>query len=110
MTEVYSSGGKKRPKGSGPVDWNLIPEHMRFGVKEYIEDGVPQGSFLAAVIKNDLKETFLRADDINRRNIVGFVEFFYRFAPINCWGSAENYYAWIKQGGLNGKTQETQTE
>jgi len=96
MTEIYSTGG--------PVDWNLIPEHMRYGVKEYIEDGVPQGGFLAAMIQNNLKETFIRADDINRMSIGGFVEFFYRFAPISCWGSQANYDTWIERSGLNGKS------
>jgi hypothetical protein len=96
MTDTaYTAGG--RP------DWKLVPEHMREGVKIYIERGIPPGDFLTAVIQNDLKEACGRADEINARRIWHIVNFFYNYAPIDCWGSPGKMAAWIEQGGLYGK-------
>ena len=96
MTDrIYTFGGRV-------PDWNLIPAHMREGVKLWIEKGVLPGDFLAAFLRNDLKETFVRADDINRQRIGDFVTFFYMYAPINCWGSPENMTEWMKRGGYDG--------
>ena len=38
--------------------WALIPQHMRGGIERYVMNGVPPGSFLTAVLSNDLKEAF----------------------------------------------------
>jgi hypothetical protein len=81
--------------------WSLIPEHMRSGLRLYIEEGIPPGDFLYAVLTNNLRETVIRADEINRANIVNWVKFLRSHAPSECWGSVERYNAWIESGGLN---------
>ena len=81
-------------------DWSLIPGYMVGGLRRYIENGIEPGSFLTAVICNDLKEACGRADDTNRYRLFQYVEFFYNYAPSDCWGSPEKYAAWINQGGL----------
>ena len=39
-------------------DWTFrhqtIPEHMRGGIERYVNHGIPPGSFLTAIICNDL--------------------------------------------------------
>jgi hypothetical protein len=73
-----------------------IPERMLGGITRYIEDGIPPGDFLAAVICNDLAQAVSRADDENIANIPAYVGYFYNKAPSGCWGSYEKMGAWIK--------------
>lgn len=73
-----------------------IPDHMIDGVKRYIDEGIPPGSFLTAVICNDLKEAVGRADHINIKALPNIVSWFYNNAPRTCWGSEENFRAWVE--------------
>ena len=74
-----------------------LPEHMREGVKLYIERGIPPGSFLTAIICNDLREACGRADYINQHRIFEIVRWFWNEAPSPCWGSAERMKSWMAQ-------------
>lgn len=87
----------------GKADWSLIPEHMRGGLRLYIEEGIEPGSFLTAVLCNDLRGAVGKADHINIHRIVEWMQFLYNHAPAGCWGSKENYEAWIKHGGMRGE-------
>jgi len=87
------------------ANWDLVPQHMRDGLKLYFDRGIPPGSFMTAVLNNDLKESFGRADEVNRDNLFEIVSFLFCDAPIICWGSPEAVRAWIKSGGLQGKEQ-----
>jgi hypothetical protein len=72
-----------------------LPDYMVGAVKRYILHGIPPGSFLSAVICNDLREAFARADDENAENMRQWVQFFYNYAPSGCWGSPEKFSAWM---------------
>lgn len=85
------------------ADWTLIPFHMIGGVRRYIENGIPPGSFLTAVLSNDLRGAFERADDENRGCIEGYVRFLYSYGPSECWGSPAKFNAWCQRGGLIGR-------
>ena len=84
------------------IDYSRLPEHIQGGVRRYIEDGIPPGSFLQAVMSNNLKESFMYADDTNIERMFDIVDFFYNEAPIECWGSKEKMSHWVEKGGLNG--------
>lgn len=73
---------------------SYVPEHMRSGFKLWIEKGIEPGSFGMAVITNDLKGAFGRADHINKNHIGSIVAWFYNFAPSSCWGSVEKAHNW----------------
>ena len=77
------------------IDYNILPEHLRPGTKRYIEERIQPGNFLTAVICNNLKESFARADDICLERMFNIVDFFYNQAPMNCWGSEEKMKAWL---------------
>lgn len=64
-----------------------VPEHMHDGIVLYLLHGYQPGSFMTAVLENDLKEACMRADDENRRAIYQHVAFLYNYAPSNAWGS-----------------------
>lgn len=82
--------------------WGILPVHMRAGMRLYIESGIEPGSFLAAVLCNDLREAIGRADHINRDRIPDYVQFLYNRAPSACWGSPAKYLKWVSHGGLSG--------
>jgi len=85
------------------IDFSEIPEHMRDGLRLYIDRGLPPGSFLMAVLTNDLAGAFGKADLINQSKIKDYVSFLYNHAPRQCWGSVEKVDEWIKRCGLYGK-------
>lgn len=88
------------------ANWDLIPDHCQDGLKLYLEHGIPTGSFLEAVLSNDLRKAVGRADDVNSRAIPNYIKFLYSYAPVDSWGSPENYASWIARGGLLGNSDE----
>ena len=75
-----------------------IPEHMAESlVTRYILRRVPEGSFLAAVLCNDLKRACTHADSTNKRLLFNYMDFLYNYAPSGCFGSEAKYEAWIAQ-------------
>ena len=84
-----------------------VPEHMHDGIQLWIDHGIGPGSFLWAVICNDLRGAIGKADHVNKSHIANFVQFFYSHAPSPCWGSEEKATAWASHGGLEGLHQAT---
>jgi len=82
------------------INYEILPEHIRAGVRRYVERGTIPGDFLQAVIKNQLKESFLLADRVNIDNMFDIVGFFYNEVPSGCWGSEEKMIKWNEKGGL----------
>jgi len=74
-----------------------IPEHMHDGYVLYLLHGIPPGSFLTAVLTNDLREACGRADEVNRAALYQHVFFLYNYAPRNALGSLENVREWMQQ-------------
>lgn len=84
------------------LDYSLIPEHMRGGVKSYFEHGVMPGSFLRFVLENNLVEAVVCADRINKAHLIEWAKFLYNEMPLGSWGSREKVKAWSKKGGKDG--------
>jgi hypothetical protein len=80
----------------------MVPEHCADGLLNYIENGTPVGSFLTALLSNDLRETYACADNINSHRVRDYVTFLYNYAPAQCWGSPARVEAWQARGGLKG--------
>jgi len=76
-------------------DYTQIPANMMGSLLAYTIEHQPVGDFLQAVICNDLREAFWRADDVNIEIIGVYVAWFYNEAPGLCHGSREAYRAWI---------------
>ena len=74
----------------------MIPDRMMGAITRYIEQGVPPGDFLTAIIENNLSEAIGRADNENMANIPAYVAYFYNEAPGPCWGSPEKRRAWLR--------------
>lgn len=55
----------------------------------YTEQGIPTGSFLMAVLNNNLKEALGTADQFNQANLAAIVGYCYNNLPSHIWGSPE---------------------
>ena len=75
------------------MNYDLLPNKAE--LDRYVNQRIPTGSFLRAVICNDLMEACGRADDYNQSMIYLYVKYLYNEAPATCWGSPEKYDAWI---------------
>ena len=74
-----------------PLDFEgyRIPAQTRDALVRYYEDGLMPGSFLTAVLCNDLMGAVGRADSTNRECLNDICAFVYNAMPANTWGSAE---------------------
>lgn len=76
-----------------------LPKYSSESLIQYILVGQPVGSFLDALLNNDLKGAVQKADDDNRKVIVQYVLFLTECAPYSCWGFSDATNQWIKRGG-----------
>ena len=74
-----------------------VPDELIESIRLYVEHGVPQGDFLAAVIDNDLREACARADERNLPILPAIVAYFYNHCPSNCWGKPGTHRRWVKE-------------
>jgi hypothetical protein len=75
---------------------NRIPPLIMAGLDRYIEGHIETGGFLRAVLENDLKEAFIRADLHSRAALFDIVSYLYNYAPMTCWGSEDQVANWLK--------------
>jgi hypothetical protein len=80
-----------------PVDYSGLPESLRGGMQRYIEHRIEPGSFLAAVLENDLWRSCEYADEANYQRLHQIVRWLYNHAPAACWGSAANVEQWLDE-------------
>ncbi len=71
-----------------------VPDHLREGLVRYFKDGVLPGSFLQAVLCNDLTQAVSRADPRAFAGLRRLVEFLMWEAPLQSWGSRVRVLAW----------------
>lgn len=75
-----------------------VPCHIREGFMMWMEQRIPPGGFLQAVLVNNLSESMGRADDINRGRLWNICNFLYNYAPYDCWGSRQKVFDWCAEG------------
>jgi hypothetical protein len=85
-----------------PVDYSSLPEHMQDGMQLWVERGIEPGSFLAAVLRNDLMGALGKADSVNINRLKDYGMFLYNEVPSDCFGSHAKYVAWMERGGMMG--------
>ena len=92
------------------INYDILPAHMQDGFRRYIERGIPGGSFMTAVLTNDLMGAFSRADDENRARLFDTCKFLHWDAPRGCHGSQDAVDYWIKVGGLEGLSKQAERD
>lgn len=85
------------------IDYDSVPvSYMADGMRRWIEHGILPGSFLQALLRNDLRNAVGRADGQNIEALAAWVRWLYNYAPSACWGSMVKVQAWEDGGGLLG--------
>jgi hypothetical protein len=74
-----------------------INSDIHGSLERYLNHGIPCGSFLMAVLENNLMEAFGRADIGNSANLKNIVGYVYMHVPSNAWGSKEKVNEFLKQ-------------
>lgn len=77
--------------------WSAIPEITKESIDAWVESARPVGGFLEAVLCNDLRGAFARADYDNRDAMFAIVGYLYNECPGGCWGSPERYRTWPEE-------------
>lgn len=77
----------------------MISHELIAGLQRYRDDHIPTGSFLRAVLENDLKEACSRADHTNQPQLFNIVQYIYDELPSNIWGSKEAVEAHLTKRG-----------
>jgi len=85
----------KRVDESDREKFKLTQDNIE-ALLRYVEHGIEPGSFLKAVLCNDLVDACGRADVYNRRKLFEYVEWLYNEAPADCWGSEEKVLKWTR--------------
>ncbi len=73
-----------------------IPYNIKCGLTNYLVHRLAPGSFLSAVLKNDLRGAVQRADSEALLAIPAIVDFLVAVAPHGVWGSEEKVWAWVE--------------
>lgn len=71
-----------------------IPPRMMDLIEQWVKHAAEPGSFLTAIIQNDLKQAVANADEENVHNLAAYVSYFYNEVPIACWGSPKAMEQW----------------
>lgn len=79
-----------------------VPPHMHGAVQRYMTHGISPGGFLYAVLSNDLKGAFGKADDTNSYYLHQWVEYVVWDLPALAQGSPERVQTWMAHNGLSG--------
>lgn len=76
------------------ANYDLLPENLRQGIYLYIEKKIQPGSFLCAVLENNLTEAVVRCSTpLDELKTV--IRFLIWEAPSECWGSKDKMNAWL---------------
>ncbi len=81
-----------------------IPQNTKEGLDRYVNDRIPTGSFLYAVLTNDLFEATGRADNNNKGALFQICQYIYNELPSGCWGSPEIVKEWLREKDNGNKT------
>ena len=80
---------------SEPLKYEILPEHLRAGMKRYVEHGIRPGSFLCAIIENDLVQAYSRGDETSLRSMPQIMYFVMTELPSKAFGSPDRVNDWI---------------
>ena len=79
------------------IQYDRLPEHLRDGMRRYVEKGRRPGDFLMAVLRNDLMAATTRADEVSYKHLREIVGWCWWELPSSLWLSPDNVGKWIKQ-------------
>jgi len=72
-----------------------IPRSTKDAIDNYVKHGLEPGSFVKAVLANDLKAAFGCADAVNTVCMRAIIMYVINSIPADCQGSPEKVEAWL---------------
>jgi hypothetical protein len=76
---------------------SAVPTHLQAGLVRYFVGHIAPGSFVLAILQNDLAgATKAAADEETRDAIIPIVDWLYREAPPDSWGSIARVRVWLQ--------------
>lgn len=79
-------------------DWLKVPRRLREGLRRYLVDHIRPGRFLCAVLRNNLADAVVRADEESLPALRDLVLFLHNCAPGQSHGSEAKFDAWLAAG------------
>lgn len=79
------------------VDYGGLPAGLREGMRLWIEQGLLPGHFLQAVLRNDLADAIVRADEENLKRLPEIVRWLHNEAPTRCHGEPMTVTRWWRE-------------
>ena len=73
-----------------------LPAYMVPGMYNYLSNKIPPGSFMSAVLCNDLYLACQTADSTNRFRLFAYMDFLHNEAPPKSFGSYDAYKSWLE--------------
>ena len=77
-------------------DYGQIGRPILEGINRHALLHEPKGDFITAVLTNNLRESFARADHLNQKVMFQICSYCHNEIPGLCWGSPEKVKAWIE--------------
>ena len=77
------------------VNYATIKQSTLDSLARYVEQHIPTGDFLRAVLENDLMEACGRADEENAIALFQICAYVYNQLPASCHGSPEKVKKWL---------------
>lgn len=79
------------------LDWSYtdVPDHTRQSFEDYLLRGLPPGSFMSAVLRNDFVAAVCHADHVNREHLPGIAKWMLNHAPSISWGNEQAVRDWV---------------
>lgn len=81
--------------------YSNIPALTMGSINRYVNEGLSPGSFVTAVLCNDLFNAVGTADEENLVVLPEIVRYVYNELPSSAWGNLNKMNAWMKKGGVN---------
>ena len=85
------------------LNLSKLPERIQAGLCRYVEHGSMPGTFLRAVLSNDLMEAYHQADSESLACLKDILNYIHWEIPGPCHGSPEAVKRWVEKGGLGGR-------
>jgi hypothetical protein len=74
-----------------------VPQQLIDALIRYKRDRIPPGSFLRAVLENNLREAVGNADIHSQRALCAIVAWCYNNLPSGSWGTPERVSKWLEK-------------
>ena len=79
-----------------------LPETSQGALMRYLEHGVRPGSFIEAILTNNLYKALAYADSVNKDLLQEHAYAVVRHFPNESCGSRESFVNWMRENGLRG--------